>query len=118
MIRVLCLYRNRTNRPKLYRRLGNSKTGVGETPGENESCRRHVISVKTHKTPPGDLRFGRQGGRKTAHVGSSRPRSSTHTAAGHGDITGEPKDPAADPETRPSRISFSVHGCWWSVSVW
>jgi len=112
MIQVSSLNRNRTNRTKLYRQLENSKTGVGETPGENESCRRHVISVKTHKTPPSDLRFGCQGGCETAHVGSSRPRSSTHTAADHGNITGEPKNPAANPETRSSRISFSVHGCW------
>jgi len=58
------------------------KTRVDETPGEKALCRRHVISVKTHKTPQNDLQFGRQGGRGTVHVGNSRPWLNAHTAAG------------------------------------
>jgi len=37
---------------------GSPETGVGKTFEEKGLWRRHVISVKTHKTPPDELGFG------------------------------------------------------------
>lgn len=80
------------------------KTGVGENTEEKVLCKRHVISVKTHKTPLNDLQFGRQGGRGTVHVGNSRPWLNTYTAAGRD----EKKTDRGPQNTPKSRLVFST----------